>query len=127
MNLTDECILALKNDLKILDNNEKERIVDDFFHNIKLKFGKFDWDYINCLKKINNIKFNDIKKYIKRTRYYIIWSDPTEPVLLSHIDNILENIYDITAVSTNTWLISEDKKYYIEIYHEKEISIAIFE
>ena len=97
------------------------------FQNIRLtSWGEFDWNNINSRKIIKNTKIIDIKKYVNTIKYYIIWDDPSEPILLAPLDNIIKNIDDVTAVSTNTWLMSEDKKYFVEIYHETRITIAIF-
>ena len=127
MTLTEECILALGKTTTIFQGVKKEKIEKALFNKIKFRFcGEFDWDNINSLKKIKNVKIADIKKYVEDKNYYIIWDDPIEPILLSPLENIIKNIDDVTAVSTNTWLMSEDKKYFIEMYHESRISIAIF-
>ncbi len=127
MTLTEECILALGKTTTIFQGAKKEKIEKALFNKIKFRFcGEFDWDNINSLKKIKNVKIADIKKYVEDKNYYIIWDDPIEPILLSPLENIIKNIDDVTAVSTNTWLMSEDKKYFIEMYHESRISIAIF-
>lgn len=46
------------------------------------------------------------------------------PILLCSKNAILDNLYDITAVDTNTWLISEDFKCFIEIYNEYELNVV---
>lgn len=127
MTLTEECILALGDDTGIFLDEEKKQIEKNLFQNIRLtSWGEFDWNNINSRKIIKNTKIIDIKKYVNTIKYYIIWDDPSEPILLAPLDNIIKNIDDVTAVSTNTWLMSEDKKYFIEIYHETRITIAIF-
>lgn len=126
MTLTEECILSLGNDTKIFLAEEKKRIEENLFNNIRLKpWGEFDWDNINSRKIIKNIKITDIKKYVNAIKYYIIWDDPSEPILLTCLDKIIKNIDDVTAVSTNTWLMSENRRYIVEIYHETRISVVI--
>ena len=127
MTLTEECILALGDDTGIFLDEEKKQIEKNLFQNIRLtSWGEFDWNNIDSRKIIKNTKIIDIKKYVNTIKYYIIWDDPSEPILLAPLDNIIKNIDDVTAVSTNTWLMSEDKKYFVEIYHETRITIAIF-
>ena len=128
MTLTEECILALGDDTGIFLDEEKKQIEKNLFQNIRLtSWGEFDWNNIDSRKIIKNTKIIDIKKYVNTIKYYIIWDDPSEPILLAPLDNIIKNIDDVTAVSTNTWLMSEDKKYFVEIYHETRITIAIFQ
>lgn len=127
MTLTEECILALGDNTEIFLDEEKKQIEKNLFQNIRLQsWGEFDWNNINSRKIIKNTKITDVKKYVNTIKYYIIWDDPSEPILLAPLDNIIKNIDDVTAVSTNTWLMSKNKKYFIEIYHEKRITIAIF-
>lgn len=56
--------------------------------------------------------------------YYVIWPDAEIPIIKCNIDDILDNIDDVLAVSFDTWLISVDMKRLIEFYHEGDITLG---
>ena len=84
----------------------------------------FDWNKISNKKTIENLD-DIINLYPDLDRCYIIWDYVKTPIILCDFIKIVEHVDDVTAVSTNTWLMSEDRKYFIEIYHETKISIAV--
>ncbi len=118
MTLFEECIEALKNYSIIEDDKQKEQILS----NLSLTFyGKLD---VSQYSEPHEVSFNELHLLPDEKEYYIIWTDAEIPIIKSNIDDILENIYDVLAVSFDTWLISADMKEIIEFYHEGAVTIA---
>lgn len=59
------------------------------------------------------------------TPIYIIWDEATLPVVKSNLPSVLEVIYDVTAVSFDTWIFSHVFEYVVEYYHEGETTIGL--
>ena len=125
MNLVEECILALGDNIHVYEGKYKERIIQEFCSYIPMtSWFSFDWNKISNKKTIENLD-DIINLYPDLDRCYIIWDYVKTPIILCDFIKIVEHVDDVTAVSTNTWLMSEDRKYFIEIYHETKISIAV--
>ena len=69
---------------------------------------------------------SSIKKYGKLLEFiqYTLVYDLQWMVKVENIDDILDNIDDVLAVSFDTWLISVDMKRLIEFYHEGDITLG---
>lgn len=118
MTLFEECIEALNNYSIIEDDKLKEQILS----NLNLTFyGKLD---VSQYGEPHKASLNELHLLPGEKEYYIIWTDAEIPIIKSSIDDILENIYDVLAVSFDTWLISVDMKDIIEFYHEGAVTIA---
>ncbi|AYB38274.1 MULTISPECIES: CDI toxin immunity protein [Brevibacillus] len=121
MNLLDECIEALDN-CYILNEDEKKQVENNFYSLVPLtNWGRIDWDKFDS--KIEITQVEDILNLCNESNFYIIWS-VNDPILKSNINDILNKIDDVTAVSFDTWLLSEDKKIIIEFYHEGEVTLG---
>ena len=106
MTLLEECLDVLKKYSIIEDKELEEQILS----NLKSTFyGKIDFS-----------KYADAHE----SEYYVIWDNAAIPIIKCNIEDILDNIYDVLAVSFDTWLISTDMKRIIEFYHEGSITTA---
>ncbi len=127
MTLLEECIEALGNSVKILEfkkEGEISKLLQDIFPFISS--GRIDWTQIT--NKQSLVSFNDILNnniINKNDEVFIIWDDLNKPIIFSKIENIIQKIDDVTAVSFDTWILSITKKYVIEFYHNGEIQIGI--
>lgn len=125
MTLLEECLEALK-DKYILNEFEKKFVEEKFYNSVPLsRWGRVEWSKFNKKKSIKTAK--ELLSICKNKEYYIIWSDPTEPIIKCNLDSIIKNIDDVTAVSFDTWLLSIDIKEVVEFYHESEITWSIIE
>lgn len=128
MTLTEECIEALGKNITILDEEEKGIIMDMFLQLVPLtKWGRINWGDMSI--KHNFKTPESILEKCEDAEYYIIWSDPTKPIIKSNLNNIIEkdNIYEVLAVAPNTWLLSYDFSSVIEFFHEGEITVGDLE
>ena len=129
MNLLEECIEILGKNAKILDEKTAENILCEFDKNFPLTaWGRIDWNKIKKNKKVNLFEeiIPSIKEEKRRTSnlIYVIGSDPTIPIFESKLDTILENFYDVAALSPNTWLYCPKDGWVIEFYHDGETTIG---
>lgn len=68
-----------------------------------------------------------LTRYMKlfcKKKFYILWDSVDVPCILSNYEDIIRNIDDVTAVSFNTWLLSENLTELIEFHHEGTITIG---
>lgn len=57
---------------------------------------------------------------------YVIWSDPTLSVIKTFIKSVLNVIYDVLAVSADTWIFCPKERYVVEFYHEGETFLGFY-
>ena len=118
MTLLEECLDVLKKYSIIEDKELEEQILS----NLKSTFyGKIDFSKYADAHEIN---FEEIRQLPDESEYYVIWDNAAIPIIKCNIEDILDNIYDVLAVSFDTWLISTDMKRIIEFYHEGSITTA---
>ncbi|MDF2506085.1 hypothetical protein [Clostridium sp.] len=128
MTLYEECLIALGNDIQIMSNDETKNIFGEMTKTFPItSWGRIDWDKVDRKIKINSIEagINKLKeeKLIDED-VYILWDEVSLPAIKTKIENVVNAIYDITAVSFDTWIFSESSKYLIEFYHEDEITLT---
>ena len=68
--------------------------------------------------------FPEKKNQLEKNKWYYDHSYINYDEWDRNIEDILDNIYDVLAVSFDTWLISTDMKRIIEFYHEGSITTA---
>lgn len=129
MTLLEECIEALSEKLVILSKEETELVYLDMIKEFPMtNWGRINWESI--VDKRSAVGIDECKNILSELEIldsdiYIIWDEITLPSLLVPMKNVLTNIYDVLAVSSNTWLYVNDKKIVVEFYHENEISIGL--
>ena len=57
-----------------------------------------------------------------KNKYYILWDMQDTPAIICDLFTILNNIYDVLAVSFNTWLLSLNENEIIEFYHGSKVT-----
>ena len=118
MTLLEECLDVLKKYSIIEDKELEEQILS----NLKSTFyGKIDFSKYADAHESN---FEEIRQLPDESEYYVIWDNAAIPIIKCNIEDILDNIYDVLAVSFDTWLISTNMKRIIEFYHEGSITTA---
>ena len=113
-----ECIGVLENYL-ILSKEESEGLFHDLQTLVPFKNGRVNWKKVTTGLRIT---VEDLKKNNKNNKqYYVLWDSYDIPCVCCGLQTIIDNLNDILAVSSNTWLLSERKDEIIEFYHEGEI------
>ncbi|PFI39026.1 hypothetical protein COI73_30920 [Bacillus cereus] len=127
--LLEECIDALGVNIEILEGTEGRKIIRSFENKFPITFwGRIDWDNIQNYGNLYNE--DEIKVYLQNCfgtdshLVYLIWDEATLPVIKTELPQVLEVIYDVTAVSFDTWIYSPDMGYVIEYHHDGDIRIG---
>lgn len=122
--LLKECIESLDGNSDLL-NDEEETLI---YHQFKNLFVFSPWGInwsegknIKVVKAIHHVI--QLKDICSSDSYYIIWGKGL-PIVRSDLSSIIKHIDDITAVDTDTWILSTDNKEIIEFYHEGRITFA---
>ena len=93
MTLLEECLDVLKKYSIIEDKELEEQILS----NLKSTFyGKIDFSKYADAHEIN---FEEIRQLPDESEYYVIWDNAAIPIIKCNIEDILDNIYDVLAVS----------------------------
>ncbi len=123
MTLLEECIEALGNDKRILNENDNITAFKNFENNFPItSYGRIDWDKLEGFEKINIP--TDILKYLSPDdKCLIIWNEMSLPIIETTIMSFLNNIDDILAVSYDTWIIVDKREITIEFYHNRLITL----
>ena len=121
MNLLDECIDLLSPHVQVLNEVDSDFIFE--YMELVIPFhssGRVDWRKIASKKLI--LSLNELGNIIKYdSTVYVCWDDANLPVLSCKLKILVENLYDITWVSFDTWLFNPDEEWIIEFYHEGEV------
>ncbi len=139
MNLLDECIDLLSPHVEVLNEVDSDFIFEYMemvipFHssgrvdwremtNNKIlyhRLGRVDWREIASKKLI--LSLNELGNIIKYdSTVYVCWDDANLPVLSCKLKILVENLYDVTCFSFDTWLFNPEEEWIIEFYHEGEV------
>ncbi|WP_144508142.1 CDI toxin immunity protein [Bacillus thuringiensis] len=127
--LLEECIGALGKDIEILENTQGKMIVKNFENAFPItQWGRVDWSNIENYGDLYNE--DEIKLYLQNffgtysKTVYIIWDNARVPVIKTNLHQVLKVIYDVTAVSFDTWIYSPDMGFVIEYHHDGDIRIG---
>ncbi len=120
--LLKECIEILDTK-KVFDFSESKVIFNNFERQIEFTFyGRVDWSKYEA--KINIENNLDILTHVDRNdSCYFLWNDMNLPVIESNINNLLNNIDDVLAVSFDTWVWIKTKNIIIEFFHDGIITL----
>lgn len=130
MSLLDECIEALGENIHVLSDNRRKKVIRDFECSFPItEWGRIKWEKemkyadVNTVDEIMSFLNQNMGDYCKVV--YIIWDEGTLPVIKSDLDKVLEVIDDVTAVSFDTWIFSPSSGFVVEIFHDGEVKVGI--
>ena len=125
--LLEECIEALGEDIEILENTQGKMVVKVLKMHSLLHNGESRFNIENYGDLYNE---DEIKLYLQNCfgtysqTVYIIWDNARVPVIKTNLHQVLNVIYDVTAVSFDTWIYSPDMGFVIEYHHDGDIRIG---
>jgi len=120
--LLEECIEALTSSIEMFNELESKSLRNNF--ESKIKFNNYGIDWGCYESKIDIQEASEILNLIPNGKCFILWDEYSKPVIKSNLNNIINNIYDVTAVSFDTYLIDYNFNWVIEFHHEEKIRIA---
>lgn len=106
MNLFDECKEALRNDFHALEG-QKEKDAFDMLHEFPLVNGNISW---SNLKFIDYVDMNDLILGCDNKNYdvFVFADDVNIPIFKTNLSLIIENIYDVTALSPKIFIFNHE-------------------
>jgi len=128
MTLFDECIDALGSKCEVLDikiTNEKFiKLGNDF---PMCKWGGIDWEKSNVILKGNysqEVFDSLLSEDTAQSGIIVLWDNAEIPAITTDLATVIENIYDVLAVSFDTWIFYEKEGKVIEFHHDKGITLG---
>ena len=128
--LLKECVEKLNP--TILSDQESEEMLKLFETLFPItKWGKIDWEKVD--KKIE-VGFDplDITPALKKLlgdsfdrSVYVVWDDAGVPIIKTSLNAIIENFYDVTCVSFDTFIFSPEVAYIIEVLPSDKITVGV--
>lgn len=137
MTLFEECIEALTNEgeVTILSHEQSKNVEHSFEESIPFDDSfvhyKIDFSQMPRKKEIIDVA-EDILGELQKNgvdideQVYVIWSDPTLPVIRTTIKSVINVIHDVLAVSADTWIFCPKERYVVEFYHEGETFLGFY-
>lgn len=118
MTLLEECLEALGTNVEqVSDPALCRRILDGL---LLTECGRIDWDaYIRVTECV--------PEELPPGSWYIVWSDPEQPILRCDLQVILSCLEDVLAVAFDTWLVSEQLDRVVEFYHEGAVTMGMWD
>lgn len=136
MDLFEECIEALgnKGEVTILSEEQSRDVITSFEKSIPWDYSYIHYkiDFSQISRKAEIELPEDILNELQKNKadineqVYVIWSDPTLPVIKTSIKNVISVIYDVLAVSSDTWIFCPKERYVVEYYHEGETYLGFY-
>lgn len=136
MTLFEECIEALTNEgeVTILSHEQSKNVESSFEKRIPFDdaFVHYKIDFSQMLRKKEIEMVEDILDELQKNgvdideQVYVIWSDPTLPVIRTTIKSVINVIHDVLAVSADTWIFCPKERYVVEFYHEGETFLGFY-
>jgi repressor of nif and glnA expression len=136
MTLFEECIEALTNEgeVTILSHEQSKNVESSFEKRIPFDdaFVHYKIDFSQMLRKKEIEMVEDILDELQKNgvdideQVYVIWSDPTLPVIKTTLKCVINVIYDVLAVSADTWIFCPKERYVVEFYHEGETFLGFY-
>lgn len=127
-----ECIAALKDDVRILTQDESYEIWAQFKNNIPLipNSAKINWSKINLKESVADLNqvIPNLTILLKKTfnsSVYIFWNDASVPVISSELNLVLANFDDVISVGFETWFYNPEEGYIIEHNHSGYLTIGL--
>ncbi|GBG08000.1 hypothetical protein PAT3040_02567 [Paenibacillus agaridevorans] len=114
--LFDECIVTLGDGIFVFSKEKSTEIYKTFENEYKFTFyGRVEWNLYEC----EEIDLSTLKTQYAKTdeTCFILWSHGSDPVIKAKINNVLEHIDIVMAVSPDVWLY-RNNEYVIEIFHD---------
>ena len=106
MTLFDECKELLKADFEILEGDDLSMVMD-IFHQYPWFSGKIMWSEMDFSDhEITHEMFNE--SVLGNETVFVIADDANVPVFRTHLQLIVDNIYDVIAISPNLYIFNDN-------------------
>lgn len=104
------------NHLEALDELQSSQIEELILAKIRfLPNGVIDWEsYPNSIAVLD---FEKTSAKITNKSCYIMWDEGTLPIVKTDLDSIEKNLFDVTRIAFDTWIVGESFEWVFEFHH----------
>ncbi len=123
MTLLEECIEEL-GEAVVFDDDKSFKLSDEFQDDFPFtQWGRINWDEFEQKKEIHDL--NEVNDFFDSKECYLMWDDGSLPVIKAPLNKVLSVIDDVTAVSFNTWILSDTNRCVVEFFHDGQITVGL--
>lgn len=102
--------------IDILDEAESSSIEELILEKIVfIPPGEIDWDAYPESIEVSDIR--DVVKKIVNRNCYGMWDEGTLPIVRMNLDAIGDNMFEVTKIAFDTWLVGDSFDWVIEFHH----------
>lgn len=126
--LYEECLMALSDNVTAMGLNQSKIHADEFFEIFPLT----SWGSVKWIEKEILFQSSDFQSFysflldydLLNEECFVLWGDPTLPIIITNLLLLVRNIDDVTAVSFDTFIFIKEKCIFIEIRHDGTITLG---
>lgn len=129
--LLEECIEALGEDILVIEDS---KVVNELFQTMSNSYvftswGRIEWESIKEHETF--FYLSELVQYCNENQlldkeFYILWDQITLPSIKTNLENIFNNLDDVTATSANIWLFNLETNSVVEFYHgDENVQVSI--
>ncbi|MEK4063789.1 MULTISPECIES: CDI toxin immunity protein [unclassified Paenibacillus] len=130
MTLFEECIQALGDGTEIVTIQKTEELFNHLVSWFPVtSWGRINWDNISRRYEIS--KPQEVISIIKNelngdfnSKVFLLWNYTDAPSIYTELSQVLNNIDDVTAVGSDTWIFCPSSGYVIEYFHEGQVMLG---
>lgn len=107
---------SLIDHLEVLNKLQSSQIEELILAKIRfLPNGVIDWEsYPNSIAVLD---FEKTSAKITNKSCYIMWDEGTLPIVKTDLDSIKKNLFDVTRIAFDTWIVGENFEWVFEFHH----------
>jgi hypothetical protein len=130
MTLFEECIQALGDGTEIVSIQKTEELFNDLVSYFPVTaWGRINWDNISKCYEISKPQeaISIIKNEFRgdfNSEVFLLWNYTDAPSVCTELNQVLNNIDDVTAVGSDTWIFCPSSGYVIECFHEGQVMLG---
>ncbi|MEK3770861.1 hypothetical protein MKY14_20170 [Paenibacillus sp. FSL R5-0887] len=130
MTLFEECIQALGDGTEIVTIQKTEELFSQLVSFFPVtSWGRINWDNISRCYEIS--KPQEVLSIIENefsgdfnSKVFLLWNYTDAPSVYTELSQVLNNIDDVTAVGSDTWIFCPSSGYVIEYFHEGQVMLG---
>lgn len=103
-------------DIEILDETKTSDIEELIMEKIVfIPPGRINWNSYPDSISVTDI--NEVVKNVHNKNCYIMWDEGTLPIVKANLDSIGDNMFEVTKIAFDTWIVGDSFDWVIEFHH----------
>ncbi len=117
----DELIKLAGSHIEVKSQEETDRYLDRLQDCFPFTpFGRIDWNNVPGSEEIDSVAVV-FQTLGRKSQVLVMWNDAYVSAVRTDLDAFVEYEEDFTAVSFDTWIVSSDFSWVIELFHDGKI------